>query len=100
MSKKEVGYVWIESTDKKTKRIGLSRQGLERIGQIVWFSTPPAGASVDTNTTLFILESSKAAIELESPITGTVAHGKECTEECITALNLNPDQEWLVELDI
>jgi len=101
MHRYEVGYLWIESSPSPfhQKRIGLSRHGLEHIGEINWIGLPPVGTSFEKKDTLCVLESSKAAIEVESPLKGRVLHVQECTEELLASLKQDPDHLWLIELE-
>lgn len=99
MTRSEVGYIWIESFEEKKKRIGLSCHGIEHLGDIVWISLPAVGTHFFKEGTLFVMESSKAAIEVESPLEGKVLHAKECTEETLCSLKNNPDQTWLLEIE-
>jgi len=99
MSRYEVGYLWVESTPSLTKKIGLTRHGLEHIGDIQWIGFPSPGTPFDQRDTLFVVESSKAAIEVESPLKGTIVSSQTCTEELLSSLKANPDQQWLVEVE-
>ena len=99
MPRHEVGYLWIESSGTKRKKIGLSSHGLQRLGEIQWIDLPAVGSNIDKEGTLFVLESSKAAIEVESPCAGTVVQARECTEAFLDRVQKQPEQEWLVELD-
>lgn len=94
----EIGYVWIETINAKKKRIGLSHQGLEKLGTISWIEFPKIGEIIDQHVPLFTLEASKAAIEVESPVKGTIVHVKTCDDRLLQALNEDPDHEWLIEL--
>lgn len=99
MSRCEVGYLWIESHSSCKKRIGLTRHGLEHIGDIQWIGFPSPGTCCEKNDTLFVVESSKAAIEVESPLKGKIVSSRTCTEELLSSLKANPDQQWLVEVE-
>jgi glycine cleavage system H protein len=99
MNRYEIGYLWVESTPSNKKLIGLSSHCLEHIGEINWVGLPTVGEVFDKNSTLFVLESSKAAIEVESPLKGTVVGTRECTEEFLSSLKQNPDQVWLIEME-
>ena len=99
MTRYEVGYLWVESPEHNKRRIGLSRHGLEKIGDINWISFPPVDEKLEVQDLLFVLESSKAAIDVESPISGKVTFTQECTEALLDSLKDDPDQLCLIELD-
>lgn len=100
MSKQEIGYLWTDTIDASKKRIGLSSHGLKHLGNIEWIGLPDIGRRIQKDEPLFVVESSKAAIEIESPFCGTVQAVQPCTEIFVKQLLSEPDVTWLLELEL
>lgn len=92
------GSVWVDSLDDKRKRIGLSKEGLLHVGAISWLGLPTEGDVIEQHAPLLLVESSKAAIEVESPFAGRVCAIRCCTQDLLQSLVTDPEKEWLVEL--
>lgn len=99
MAKEEIGYLWREYVSSTKVRFGLSSSGLNHLGTIEWISFPEVGSSIEKDEALFMVESSKAAIEVESPISGTVTSTQTCTKEFLKELFDLPQEVWLVEME-
>jgi glycine cleavage system H protein len=58
--------------DGDTATIGITHYAQEQLGEITFVELPPVGKEVERKDELAVVESSKAASEVYSPLTGKV----------------------------
>ncbi len=91
-------YEWIDHQEDRV-RVGISQEGLRVIGEIVAIELPQPGQEIKKDEQIAIVESSKAATELYSPLTGKVVRVNTALTDHISLLNLDPEGEgWLYEI--
>jgi len=85
---------WIEK-ERGLSKVGLTRQALDSFSAIDWVSLPTVGSTLQKGGPAVIIESSKAAIDIESPISGIV---KEVNTPLVSSPKLlgeSPEKAWL-----
>lgn len=85
---------WVENEGSLSK-IGLTKSALHTFDHIEWIALPQAGAKLQKGETALVLESAKAAIDIESPLSGTVHSVNEELQASPHLLEENPDETWL-----
>lgn len=80
--------------------IGISEHAAEELGDITYVELPEVGQDLIVGDTLGVVESVKAASDVYSPISGTVAAINEKLEDDPGAINNSPeDGGWICKLD-
>lgn len=79
--------------------VGLSRHAREELGEIVYIELPQVGIEVQCGKEIVVLESTKAAADLYSPVSGTVIEVNQAVKEDPELLNAFPETKgWLFKL--
>lgn len=82
-------------------RIGITNHAQKELGEIVYVELPKVGYKVAAGEQIAVLESTKAAIDLYSPIAGVVVDVNQGLKEHPDWLNSSPeDKGWIVRLSI
>lgn len=94
-------HVWIEPIHSRIVKLGLSSQMREHLGNILHIDLPSLGAFIKEGEKLCILESSKSAIEVLSPVSGEVLEVNTALEDDILPVNNTTESEgWFVVLQL
>ena len=81
------------------QRVGLTVFAAKELGEIVFVQLPPPGTWIEEGDLLAIVESTKTATDLYSPISGFVLSQNTKLFESPQLLSLSPETEgWLVEI--
>jgi glycine cleavage system H protein len=79
--------------------VGITEFAQSELGDLVFVDLPAVGKSVATHGTLCVVESTKAASDVYSPIAGTVAERNEGLANDPGLINRAPYTEgWIVKL--
>ncbi|AAP05107.1 glycine cleavage protein H-like protein [Chlamydia caviae] len=95
-------HVWILPIHSDVVRLGLTARMGENLGQMLHIDLPTVGSFCKEGEVLVILESSKSAIEVLSPVSGEIIEVNEALKEDIQLLNNSPEESgWfmVVKLD-
>lgn len=94
MRKYTKSHEWVE-LDGPVATIGITKQAKEEIGEIVYIELPEVGKKVSSSSLAVVLESTKAAIDITSPVSGVVLEANSD----IAKINRAPEGEgWLFRL--
>jgi glycine cleavage system H protein len=81
--------------------IGITKTAVQEIGEIVYVELPEVGSLVTQGDDVVVVESTKAAIDISSPVSGKVASVNTkllCNAELI---NKDPEKEgWLFQVEL
>lgn len=89
-------HEWISSG-----RVGISSYAQEELGDVVYIQLPKVGQKVEAGEEVAILESTKAAADIYSPVSGVISAVNQKLLENIQLLNTSPEQEgWLYEITL
>jgi len=91
-------HEWAMS-DGDTIRIGISDYAQDQLGDIVFVELPEEGDEFEKGDEFGTLESVKAVSELYIPVSGRVVAINEDLEEEPELLNLDPNENWLIEVE-
>lgn len=93
-------HEWV-SLDGDIATIGVSEHAQQELGDIVYVELPEVGATVTAGQEIVVLESTKAAADVYSPVTGSVSEVNEALDsqpEMVTASA--EGSGWLVKVKV
>ncbi|KAF2667228.1 hypothetical protein BT63DRAFT_390706 [Microthyrium microscopicum] len=95
-------HEWAElSADKKTCTVGITTYAANAIGDVTWIEMPEAGTAFEEGDPLAVIESTKAANDIYSPLSGTVTEVNAKLDEDPKTINADPEGDaWLVKLEV
>lgn len=92
MLKYSLFHTWVlEEKGTLNFKVGLTNHIISNLGKINYIGLPEIGEDVVKGAILFILETSKSAIEAYSPISGTVLKINTILEDSVDLLNQDPE---------
>jgi glycine cleavage system H protein len=89
-------WVKLEGT---TATVGITEHAQEALGDITFVELPKVGASAKKDTSCGVIESVKAASDLNAPVSGSVSEVNEQLETAPETVNSDPYGEgWFFKL--
>lgn len=93
-------HEWID-TDENIATVGLTKAAISEVGEIVYIELPQVGKSVQEGSDACVIESTKAAVDIASPVTGQVVATNTSLQEDIGLLNSDPEAKgWLFKVKL
>ena len=81
--------------------IGITKHATEMLGDIVFVELPDIGTSVEKDGTAGVVESTKAASDVYTPISGEVIENNQSIVDDPAKINSDPENEaWFFKLNI
>jgi len=81
--------------------IGITKHATEMLGDIVFVELPDIGTSVEKDGTAGVVESTKAASDVYTPISGEVIENNQSIIDDPAQINSDPENEaWFFKLKI
>ena len=81
--------------------IGITKHATEMLGDIVFVELPEIGASVEKDGNAGVVESTKAASDVYTPISGEVVENNQSIVEDPAKINSDPENSaWFFKLKI
>ena len=81
--------------------IGITKHATELLGDIVFAELPEKGSSVNKDATAGVVESTKAASDVYTPISGEVVESNQSIVDDTSKINSDPENEaWFFKLKI
>lgn len=100
MKKYTETHEWIE-VNGNAATVGITSFAQKELGDIVYVELPKVGAHVKKGEEAAVLESTKAAADVYSPISGTITTVNTVLGEKPELINSSAEQEgWLFKLSI
>ncbi len=79
--------------------VGITDYAQEQLGEIVYVELPAVGGAVTQGAEAAVVESVKAAGEVKSPLSGTVAEVNDKLEDSPELVNQDPEGKgWLYKI--
>jgi len=79
--------------------VGITEFAQSELGDLVFVDLPPVGKTVAAHGTLCVVESTKAASDVYSPVAGTVAERNDALADDPGLINRTPYSDgWIVKL--
>ena len=93
-------HEWLK-LDGDVATIGITKHATEMLGDIVFAELPEKGSSVEKDGTAGVVESTKAASDVYTPISGEVVDTNQTIIEDPSKINADPEGEaWFFKLKI
>jgi glycine cleavage system H protein len=93
-------HEWV-SVEGDVATIGITKHATEMLGDIVFVEVPEAGKEIEQNNQAAIVESTKAASDVYSPISGEVTEGNKLIVDDPSSVNSDPEgASWFFKIKI
>ena len=93
-------HEWIE-LDGDEATIGITKHATEMLGDIVFAELPEKGSNVDKDGTAGVVESTKAASDVYTPVSGEVIDTNQMIVDDPSKINEDPEESaWFFKLKI
>ena len=91
-------HEWIK-LEGEVATIGITKHASEMLGDIVFTELPEKGSNVEKDGTAGVIESTKAASDIYTPVSGEVADINQSVVDDPSKINSDPEGEaWLFKL--
>ena len=93
-------HEWIK-LDGEDATIGITKHATEMLGDIVFAELPEKGSNVDKDGTAGVVESTKAASDVYTPVSGEVIDTNQMIVDDPSKINEDPEESaWFFKLKI
>ena len=93
-------HEWIK-LDGEIATIGITQHATEMLGDIVFVELPDLGSNVEKDGNAGVVESTKAASDVYTPISGEVVENNQAIVDDPGKINIDPENEaWFFKLKI
>tara|TARA_Y100000588_G_scaffold219437_1_gene233315 strand:- start:1465 stop:1845 length:381 start_codon:yes stop_codon:yes gene_type:complete len=93
-------HEWI-SLDGDKATIGITKHATEMLGDIVFAELPEKGTNLEKNGNAAVVESTKAASDVYTPVSGEVIDTNQSIVDDPSKINLDPEGEgWFFKIKI
>ena len=93
-------HEWIK-LDGDTATIGITQHATEMLGDIVFVELPELGSSVAKDGNAGVVESTKAASDIYTPVSGEIIENNQSIVDDPAKVNSDPENEaWFFKLKI
>jgi glycine cleavage system H protein len=91
---------WV-SIEGETATVGITKHATEMLGDIVFVEVPEQGKSVEKEGQAAVVESTKAASDVYSPISGEIIEGNKSIVDDPGNVNSDPEgASWFFKLKV
>ena len=81
--------------------VGITKHATEMLGDIVFVEVPEKGKIVEANDQTAVVESTKAASDVYSPISGEITEGNKIIVDDPSKINTDPEGEsWFFKIKL
>ena len=93
-------HEWIKM-DGDIATIGITQHATEMLGDIVFVELPELGSNVEKDGNAGVVESTKAASDVYTPVSGEVVENNQAIVDDPSKINSDPENEaWFFKLKI
>ena len=93
-------HEWIK-LDGDTATIGITKHATEMLGDIVFVELPKIGSSIAKDGNAGVVESTKAASDIYTPVSGEIIENNQSIVDDPAKVNTDPENEaWFFKLKI
>ena len=93
-------HEWV-SLEGDVATVGITKHATELLGDIVFAEVPEIGKAVEKDGQAAVVESTKAASDVYSPITGQITEGNKAIVDDPSSINSDPEgASWFFKLKI
>lgn len=93
-------HEWVDlNSDQTVAIVGVTDHAQKELGEIVYVELPEVGKSVHAGAEAAVLESTKAAADVYSPVSGTIVAINEELSNHPEKVNKSPEKEgWIFKV--
>ena len=93
-------HEWV-SVEGDIATVGITKHATEMLGDIVFVEVPETGKVIEQNNQAAVVESTKAASDVYSPISGEVIEGNKLIVDDPSSVNSDPEgASWFFKIKI
>jgi glycine cleavage system H protein len=93
-------HEWV-SVEGDIATVGITKHATEMLGDIVFVEVPETGKVIEQNNQAAVVESTKAASDVYSPISGEVIEGNKSIVDDPASVNTDPEgRSWFFKIKI
>ena len=93
-------HEWV-SVEGEVATVGITKHATEMLGDIVFVEIPETGKVIEQNNQAAVVESTKAASDVYSPISGEVTEGNKLIVDDPASVNTDPEGgSWFFKIKI
>ena len=93
-------HEWVQLKED-TAVVGITKHATEMLGDIVFVEVPEKGKIVEANDQTAVVESTKAASDVYSPISGEITEGNKIIVDDPSKINTDPEGEsWFFKIKL
>ena len=93
-------HEWV-ATEGEIATVGITKHATEMLGDIVFVELPGVGKSLEKESQAAVVESTKAASDVFSPISGEITEGNKSIVDAPESVNLDPEgASWFFKIKI
>ena len=93
-------HEWV-SIEGDIATVGITNHDTEMLGDIVFVEVPERGKAIEQNNQAAVVESTKAASDVYSPISGEVTEGNKAIVDDPSIVNSDPEgASWFFKIKI
>ncbi|MFN4173499.1 MAG: glycine cleavage system protein GcvH [Parachlamydiaceae bacterium] len=93
-------HEWIE-IEGSVGTVGITRHAEKQLGDIVYVELPKSGKQVKAGEEVAVLESTKAAADIYSPVSGTILEINESLKTRPEWINEDPEKgAWIYKIQL
>ena len=93
-------HEWV-SVKGDVATVGITKHATEMLGDIVFVEVPETGKVIEQNNQAAVVESTKAASDVYSPISGDVTEGNKAIVDDPSIVNSDPEgASWFFKIKI
>ena len=93
-------HEWV-SVEGDVATVGITKHATEMLGDIVFVELPETGKAIEQNNQAAVVESTKAASDVYSPISGEVIEGNKLIVDDPSSVNSDPEgASWFFKIKI
>ncbi len=92
-------WVRYDTSENRLCTVGITRRAQKELGEIVYIELPVVGKFVAQGEELAVLESTKAATDIYSPVSGTILEVNLKLKETPELINASPEElGWICKI--
>ena len=93
-------HEWVE-LNGEVATVGITKHATEMLGDIVFVEVPESGKSINKDNQAAVVESTKAASDVYSPISGEIVEGNKSIVDTPESVNSDPEgTSWFFKIKI
>lgn len=93
-------HEWID-IEGSIGRVGITKYAQKELGDIVHAELPRIGSMIEVGDEVVVLESTKAAADIYSPVSGKIVAVNDRVKEDLSIINQDPEGDgWLFQIKL